>query len=309
MAGNKRKVLMTGAAGYVASLMVPTFRERYDMVLVGHRSTVNTDGEPVEGIQLYNLTNPDRSEFQHLFEGVDAVVHMGHKLKSGDPIDHFWAEKDNVQMCYNVLRCSYEAGVRRVVIGTSNHAADWYEHNLIHTRKMDVVEPYDFPLSDNFYGWSKTAQETMGYLFACGLPSFDPTPGEPERLLSPVSSGRKMGVICTRIGHPQELVPKNYGNDPQLFKRVLGCYFSARDCTQLHMKAIETENIDNEHGIPWHIVYGISNNTRAFWSLTTARQVLGYEPEDDSEVRFAHHIKGFITGEGATVGGGRVGSS
>ena len=75
------------------------------------------------------------------------------------------------------------------------------------------------------------------------------------------------------------------------------------------MRAIETEDIDNEHGIPWQVVYGISNNTRAFWSLANARRVLVYQPEDDSEVKFAQHIQGLLTGEGATGGAGRVGPS
>jgi hypothetical protein len=54
-------------------------------------------------------------------------------------------------------------------------------------------------------------------------------------------------------------------------------------------------------------VYGISNNTRAFWSLSNAREVLGYAPEDDSEVKYADDIRGFLSGPGATGGVGRVG--
>ena len=65
-----------------------------------------------------------------------------------------------------------------------------------------------------------------------------------------------------------------------------------------------TPNIENEHGIPWQVVYGISNNTRAFWSLSNAREVLGYEPEDDSEVKYAEDIRRLLTGSDA---GGRVG--
>ena len=38
-----------------------------------------------------------------------------------------------------------------------------------------------------------------------------------------------------------------------------------------------------------------------------ARAVLGYEPEDDSEVKCAGDIQGFLAGEGATGGVGRVG--
>lgn len=300
-----RKVLITGAAGYVSSRMLDDLRAKYDVILLD-ASDKNRDGETVDGVNVVNLIDPDRSLYKKYFEGVDAVIHLAHKGRAGEPIDHFFVEKQNVEMAYNVLRCAYDAGVRRTVIATSNHAADWYEHNLIHTRKMDVVEPYDFPLSDNFYGWAKSSQEVMGFLFANGFPSFDHPSGR-EILVEGINAGRKLEVIMVRIGHPRELEPERYGHDPATFKRVLGCYWSQRDQAQLFTKAIETENIDNEHGVPFHIVYGISDNTRAFWSLSNARKALDYEPEDDSEVRFAEVINGWITGKNASGGVGRVG--
>ena len=85
--------------------------------------------------------------------------------------------------------------------------------------------------------------------------------------------------------------PSLYQGNPANYKRDLGAYLSPRDLTQLISKAVETPNIDNEHGIPWQVVYGISNNTRAFWSLTSARSVLGYEPQDDSELLYANDIQ------------------
>ena len=56
------------------------------------------------------------------------------------------------------------------------------------------------------------------------------------------------------------------------------------------------------------MVYGISGNTRAFWSLESARSVLGYEPEDDSEVKYAPEAQRLLSalGEGAK---GRVGAN
>ena len=42
------KVLVTGAAGYVASQMLPTFRQLYDLVLLDVTDT-NGDGQKVEG--------------------------------------------------------------------------------------------------------------------------------------------------------------------------------------------------------------------------------------------------------------------
>lgn len=50
------------------------------------------------------------------------------------------------------------------------------------------------------------------------------------------------------------------------------------------------ERIDDEHGVPFLIVYGISGNTHRFWSLANARAALGYAPEDDSQVNFADRI-------------------
>ena len=54
-----------------------------------------------------------------------------------------------------------------------------------------------------------------------------------------------------------------------------------------NIRMIETENIEDDNGIPFLVVYGISGNTHRFWSLTNAFQKIGYQPEDDSQVRFA----------------------
>ena len=284
----KLNVLVTGASGYIASLMLPALRERYELVLLDATSE-NRGGDTVDGIQVVDLIDPDRSGYLHYFEGVDAVVHLGYKRREGGLLDHYFDEKQNVEMAYNVMRAAYDAGVTRVVAASSNHAADWYEHALLLRRKKEMLEPYELPLSDNFYGWAKATYEHLGFLFACG------------------SFGRKMGAVMVRIGGPRETDVELYRDDPAWYKRELGAYISARDLTQLFVKAIETPDIDNEHGVPWLVVYGISDNARAFWSLTTAREVLGYEPQDDSEVRFADDIRGFLTGEGA--GAGRLESS
>ena len=114
-----------------------------------------------------------------------------------------------------------------------------------------------------------------------------------------------MGVVMVRIGAPRELDLATYVGSPDNYKRDLGAYISPRDITQLFQKSIEAPNIENEHGVPWQVVYGISNNTRAFWSLTSAREALGYAPQDDSEVKFREDIQSFLFDQ--DVAGGRVG--
>ena len=299
-----RRVLVTGAAGYIAGQMLPTLRERYETVLVDVRD-VDRAGQPVEGVGVVDLVDPDRSRYARHFAGVDTVVHLGYRRRSGDPLEHFFDEKANVEMAYNVLRTSYDSGVRRVVMASSNHAADWYEHSLIHRRRMDMLDPYMLPLSDNFYGWSKASYEHLGFLFAAGMLGRR-SEGGVDRDVGRLAAGRRIEVVMVRIGAPRELDLSVYKGDAAHYKRDLGAYISPRDLTQLFVKAIETPDIENEHGVPWQVVYGISDNTRAFWSLANARRVLGYEPEDDSEVKYAEDIRSFLVGDDG-AGPGRVG--
>ena len=63
-------------------------------------------------------------------------------------------------------------------------------------------------------------------------------------------------------------------------------------------------DICDEHGVPFQIFYGISDNPHAFWSIANARKVIGYEPEDNSEIRFRALIQEHI--EAALQGGGEA---
>ena len=62
------------------------------------------------------------------------------------------------------------------------------------------------------------------------------------------------------------------------------------------MKSLETPDIGDDNGVPFQIFYGISGNSHNFWSLANARRVIGYEPEDNSAVKFADQVAA-ITGE------------
>ena len=293
----KKRLLMTGAAGYVADQMLSRFREKYELVLLD-TSTKNRRGEQVEGVTMIDLIDEDRTRYAHFFEEVDAVIHLAYKRRTGQPLDHFYDERENVQMAYNVLRSSYDSGVKRVAIASSNHASDFYEHALIHERKLEMLDPYRLALSDNFYGWAKATYEHLGFLFACGAMG-DEGSGLSENLVAGnLNTSRKMGVVMVRIGAPRNLDPQDYEGNAVGFKRDLGAYISPRDITQLFEKCIEVENIENEYGVPWQVVYGISNNTRAFWSLSNARKVFGYEPKDDSDILFAEASKSIISEAG-----------
>jgi NAD+ dependent glucose-6-phosphate dehydrogenase len=280
----QRKVLITGATGYVATRLLPGLRGRYDLTLVDLRGTTR-DGTPVEGVQIADVLRADLGELRPLFRGQDSVIHLafntaprlapreGQPAPTGSAANTYEAEFANIDLAHRVFQLSQEEGVRRVVMASSNHAADWYEH-LIHAGKLDVVTPEMHPKSDNWYGWAKACYEHLGFVFATG------------------ALGRPVENVHLRIGAPREINAANFtAAQTQGYRRDLGAYLSARDLQQLVIKSLETERIEDEHGVPWQVFYGISNNTRAFWSIANARRVIGYAPEDDSEVLFAGDIR------------------
>lgn len=280
----KRKVVVTGASGYIASLLLPALRERYELTLLDVRST-DRDGNEVEGVQIADLTQRDRDAYRHHFHGADAVIHLGFtraKDKS-DPIQDFYAELSNVEMAFHVYQTAQEEGVRRVVVASSNHAADYYEP-LILDNEWDIVTPEMRPFSDNFYGWAKEAYEHLGFVFAVGRMQFRGVHVED-------ASPQSLENVQVRIGGPREddLERTESGNLRRMV-RGLAVYISQRDLQQLFIKSIETEVIDDEQGVPFQVFYGISGNSQAFWSIVNARKVIGYEPEDNSEYRFSDQI-------------------
>src|ERR1700682_1330736 len=134
-------VLLTGATGYVASQLLPVFRQRYDVRLLDVRG-MGAKGQPVDGTQLANLLSDDDDVLRPHFEGVDAVVHLGYyrppHLGVTGAGKSYLDERPNVDMAERVYRFALDANVARVVIASSNHAADWYEQ-VLHPRKLELI--------------------------------------------------------------------------------------------------------------------------------------------------------------------------
>jgi hypothetical protein len=195
----RQRVLVTGACGDIASQVLPELRERHAVTLIDV-SITDRAGRPVEGVIQADLAASDASSYERHFVGVDVVLHLGYQRPPGtaSPMERFEIELTNVRMAQNVYHCAYESGVRRVVVGSSNHAADWYEHALIHAGKSDVVRPTDLPLSDNFYGWAKASYELLGFVYASG------------------TLGRKLEVVQLRIGAARDVAGRHYEDGPMV---------------------------------------------------------------------------------------------
>ena len=276
--GSRPRVLLTGAAGYIAGQLLPAFRERYDLTLMDVRDK-DASGKRVEGVEVVDVLSTDDSVLKPFFSDADVVVHCGHfKPEGEDPRSLYEGERRNVDMMQRVYQLSLEGGVRRVVAASTNQAAKWYERPYYAGLK-DRVDPEDYPRPDSFYGWAKAAYEPLGFLYACG------------------SLGRKLEVVQVRIVVPREIDASLFeGGPPERYVRELAGYISERDMQQLFCKSVEAPEIADEHGVPFHIFYGVSDNARKFWSITNARKVIGYDPQDDSEIRFADDIAHLLHG-------------
>jgi hypothetical protein len=110
--------------------------------------------------------------------------------------------------------------------------------------------------------------------------------------------------VQIRIGGPRETDVANTPlGDLTTMRRALGAYISARDLTQLFVKSIETPDIRDENGIPFQVFYGISGNSHGFWSIVNARKIIGYAPQDNSELRFHKEVAAHIAAAQAETAG------
>jgi UDP-glucose 4-epimerase len=268
-----RKVVLTGASGYISGLLLPYLRERYDLTLLDVKKE-NRAGEIIENVEVVDLLNSDRDLYRSFFKGAESVIHCGRRARVHEDHEHsFLVEFDNIRMAYNVYQTCWEEEVKRVVCASSCRATYFYEP-LILDGVLDYVFPNERALAESYYGWSKISYEHLGFVFAVGK-----------------ENGSPLENVQIRIGGPRETdVDDCPLGDMQCLQRALAVYISQRDLAQLFIKSIESDDIRDEQGIPFQIFYGISDNPNAFWSIANARKIIDYQPQDNSMIRFADQI-------------------
>ena len=192
-----KKVLITGAAGDIGTVLREKFRDRYALQL----TDINTPEDLDEKEDFVKADLRDFEAIRSVTEGMDAVVHLGGIVG----VDAWEANlASNIDGTHNVFESARLARAERVVCASSVHAVGFYPRSQ--TIGVDVKV-----LPDGRYGLSKAIAEAIGAMYAekyglkvmavrIGNNSPEPTN---ERLLSIWISHRDIAqLIAIGLDHP-----------------------------------------------------------------------------------------------------------
>ncbi len=210
-------ILVTGAAGRLGRLVADRLTDREYEVRTTDRVTPRRDRRGYVQADLCEM-----QEVKRLFEGVDAVVHMGAipGPRSADPGEIF---DNNVRSTFNVMTVAEERGVGRVVFSSSAFGMGWAHDPRAFT-------PLYLPLDEEHpmmpfepYGLSKLVGESIGSMVA-------------RRSKTTVASLR-----FTNVARPEVLAgfPWPAPTPEEPLTLVMWAYADADDVADAHVLALE----------------------------------------------------------------------
>jgi uronate dehydrogenase len=147
------RLLITGAAGALGSVLREHFRGRFKVLRLSDRQPM---GEAGPGEEIVQCELADAPAVERLFEGVDACVHLG-----GQPTEAPWPVvlEANIIGAVNTWEAARKAGTGRILFASSNHAIGFHPRS----RKLDHRSP---ARPDTRYGLSKAFGEDLAIYYA-----------------------------------------------------------------------------------------------------------------------------------------------
>jgi len=249
---DKKRVLITGAAGRIGTMVREALQADYDLRLL--------DLKPVEGHDSIVADTTDYDAYRPVFEGIDIVVDLANDPNGSLSWERAYA--NNIPSTYNCLRAAQEAGVKRVVYTSSNRASEGYEHD----------EPYASICRGDYTG-----------LKPGGFPLV--TTSMPVRPSGPYGIGKCLGeaaaryfsdyyglsCVCLRLGTV-------HGSDQPRAVRQFATLLAPDDLKRLYACAVAAPD-----SLRFGTYFGVSSNDWRFWDISDAARDLGYHPQENAE--------------------------
>lgn len=201
------RILITGGAGHVGRKLRKELIGRYSAI----RSLDTVADTPLasnEECVIGDIT--DMGSVLRAMDGIDGVIHLAAVANEAafEPILTI-----NVIGTWNVYEAARQAGVKRVVYGSSNHAVGFYP-------RSEPIDHTALPRPDSRYGLSKCWGEAVAALYAqkhdirsllVRIGNADDVP-KSARALAIWISGRDLAQLC-HIGleHPDVFCDAVYG--------------------------------------------------------------------------------------------------
>jgi uronate dehydrogenase len=147
------KVVMTGAAGGVGTMIRPHLRHHFDQLVLSDRVEI-TDLEGSESFTRADITDLDAME--RLLQGADGLIHLG-----GQSVEGPWEAVLNANIIglYNAYEAARRQGCQRIIFATTNHVVGFY-------RRQRTIDHTVMPRPDSRYGVSKAFGEALGRMYA-----------------------------------------------------------------------------------------------------------------------------------------------
>lgn len=245
-----RKVVITGVAGTIGRVLISFLKEQWQLYGV--------DLIPVSDVPTLQVDINHQKSLESTFHNVYAVIHLAAKLsEQRDEMFH-----SNIIGTRSVFEAALRARVRKIIFASSNHVTGLYENDepyksIVEGRyenlKSDLIPriTHEMPTRpDSYYGFSKAFGEALGRYY---------------------SESFGIEVFCLRIGSVNQ-------EDCPLKPRHFATLISHRDLADLVDACLLAENVS------FDIFYGVSANTWRFWDIDHPRDVLGWIPQDNTEV-------------------------
>jgi uronate dehydrogenase len=147
------RVLLTGAAGRIGTLIRHRLREEYPELIL---SDIREPRDLHEDERFVRADLMSLDELCAATAGMDAIIHFG-----GHSLEAEWQDilDANIVGTRNVFEAARLTKVKRVVFASSNHVLGFYDR----ASKQTIAT---IPLPDSRYGVSKVFGEAMGALYA-----------------------------------------------------------------------------------------------------------------------------------------------
>ncbi len=147
------KVVMTGAAGGVATMIRPHLRKIVSELVLSDLDDIG-DVQPGETPVPADLT--DLASMKRLLKGADGLIHLG-----GQSVEADWEKVLNANIIglHNTYEAARLQGCGRIIFATTNHVVGFY-------RRQRVIDHTVMPRPDSRYGASKAFGEALGRMYA-----------------------------------------------------------------------------------------------------------------------------------------------